>query len=127
MELSYEAGISLKIPGQDYGMAKPVVRFTVDSDGDVDAQIAQHKAALGKVAAAVDESLAQELANITGMAVEGYGVATKVEALEKLLDFTVAEMKRQKAVLAGLVGAKEDVEPAVGQGSTRSGRRKAAK
>ncbi|KKM69984.1 hypothetical protein LCGC14_1445340 [marine sediment metagenome] len=98
-ELSYEAAITLKIPGTDYGMAKPSVRFTIDVEGDIDAQIEQHKKALEKLAPAVEESLAQELANITGLNVEGYGVAAKVEKLEKLLDFTVKEMKRQKEII----------------------------
>lgn len=98
-ELSFEAGITLKIPGTDYGMAKPSIRFTIDAGGDVDGQIEQHKAALGKLAPAVEEALAQELANITGLNVEGFGVAVSVARLEKLLDFTVKEMRRQKAVI----------------------------
>ena len=121
MELSYEAGITLKIPGQDYGMAKPVVRFTIDTDGDVDAQIAQHKAALEKLAPAVDEATAQGLANITGMAVEGYGLEDKVSKLSEMLDFVVAELKRQKKVLAG-----EDPGPEAKPKKARSGRRKKA-
>jgi hypothetical protein len=109
-ELVYEAGITLKIPGTDYGMAKPIVRFTIDVDGDVAEQIAQHKAALEELAPAVEEALAQQLANITGLAVEGYGLADRVEKLSKLLDFTVKEMKRQKTVVDSIapsvVGAK---------------------
>jgi peptidoglycan hydrolase CwlO-like protein len=105
-ELSYEAAITLKIPGTDYGMAKPSVRFTIDADGDVAEQIEQHKAALEELAPAVEESLAQQLANITGLAVEGYGLSTKVDKLAKLLDFTVAEMKKQKATLKELTPKK---------------------
>jgi hypothetical protein len=111
-ELVYEAGITLKIPGTDYGMAKPIVRFTVDVEGDVDEQIAQHKAALEKVGPAVDETLAQQLANITGLAVEGYGLASKVADLDKLLGFTITEMKRQKKALkkAGIAADEEPEE-----------------
>ncbi len=98
-ELSYEAAITLKIPGTDYGMAKPSVRFTIDVEGDIAEQIEQHKAALAELAPAVEEALAQQLANITGLAVEGYGLAASVAKLEKLLDFTVKEMKRQKEVV----------------------------
>ncbi len=105
-ELSYEAGITLKIPGTDYGMAKPSVRFTIDAEGDVAGQIEQHKAALEELAPAVEEALAQQLANITGLAVEGYGLSAKVEKLSKLLDFTVEEMKRHKAVLKELAPRK---------------------
>ncbi len=101
-ELSFEAGITLKIPGTDYGMAKPVVRFTVDVDGDVDAQVEQHKEALAKVAPAVEESLGQALANITGLAVEGYGLADEVAKLAKTQAFIVKEMKRQKEVVGRL-------------------------
>ncbi len=121
MELSYEAGITLKIPGQDYGMAKPAIRFTIDTDGDVDGQIAQHKVALEKLAPAVEESTALALANITGLAVEGYGMEDKVKKLSDLLDFVVEEMKRQKAILAG-----EDPPAEAKPKKGRSGRRKKA-
>ena len=119
LELSYEAGITLKIPGTDYGMAKPSVRFTIDVEGDIDAQIEQHKKALEKLAPAVEESLAQELANITGLNVEGYGVAEKVKGLEQRLDFIVTEMKRQKEVLEDIVGAKQVDKPAVRGGEEK--------
>ncbi|KKL96052.1 hypothetical protein LCGC14_1848380 [marine sediment metagenome] len=118
-ELSYEAGITLPIPGTKFGMSKPSVRFTIDVEGDIDAQIEQHKKALEKLAPAVEESLAQELANITGLNVEGYGVAEKVKGLEQRLDFIVTEMKRQKEVLEDIVGAKQVDKPAV-----RGGKRK---
>ncbi len=104
-ELTYEAGITIKIPGKDqYNIAKPSLRWTIDSAGDVDEQIAQHKAALEKLAPALEESLGQELANISGLSVSGAGQGAALAKLEKLVEFVVKEQLRVKGVLeeAGL-------------------------
>lgn len=101
-DLTYEAGITLKIPGKDqYNMAKPVLRWTIDSAGDVDEQIKQHKAALEKLAPAVEEALGQELANISGLNVSGAGQGSAIIKLEKKLEFVVKEQLRVKDVLEG--------------------------
>ena len=104
-DLTYEAGITVGIPGKDkFNMAKPVLRWTIDSAGDVDEQIEQHKAALEKLAPAVEEALGQELANISGLSVSGAGQGAAITKLEKLLEFTINEQVRLKGVLedAGL-------------------------
>ena len=97
-----EVGITLKIPGTDYGMAKPIVRMDFDIDGDIDEQIERHKKAMEKTGPAVEEATAQELANTTGIASEGYGLADEVAKLAKTLGFVVKEMKRQKEVVGKL-------------------------
>ena len=99
-EITYEAGVTIKIPGKDqYNMAKPVLRWTIDSAGDVDEQIEQHKAALEKLAPAVEEALGQELANISGLSVSGAGQGAALAKLEKLMEFVVKEQLRVKGVL----------------------------
>ncbi len=101
-EQTIELGITLKIPGKDqYNMAKPVLRWTIDSSGDVAAQIAEHKAALEEVAPELEEALGQQLANISGLSVSGAGQGAALAKLEKLMEFVVKEQLRVKEVIEG--------------------------
>ena len=106
-DLTYEAGITVGIPGKDkFNMAKPVLRWTIDSAGDVDEQIEQHKAALEKLAPAVEEALGQELANISGLSVSGAGQGAAIVQLEKMIEHIIKEQLRVKKVLKGKKGDK---------------------
>ncbi len=101
-ELTIELGITVGIPGKDkFNMAKPVLRWTIDSSGDVAAQIAEHKAALEEVAPEIEEALGQQLANVSGLSVSGAGQGAALAKLEKLMEFVVKEQLRVKEVLEG--------------------------
>ena len=101
-EQTIELGITVGIPGKDkFNMAKPVLRWTIDSSGDVAAQIAVHKAALEEVGPEIEEALGQQLANISGLSVSGAGQGAALVKLEKLMEFVVKEQLRVKAVLEG--------------------------
>ena len=99
-EQTIELGITLKIPGKDqYNMAKPVLRWTIDSAGDVAAQIAEHKAALEEVGPEIEEALGQQLANVSGLSVSGAGQGAALAKLEALMEFTIKEQTRVKELL----------------------------
>ena len=101
-ELTIELGITVGIPGKDkFNMAKPVLRWTIDSAGDVAAQIAVHKAALEEVAPEIEAALGQQLANVSGLSVSGAGQGAALAKLEKLMEFVVKEQLRVKKVLEG--------------------------
>ena len=100
MDLTIELGVTVGIPGKDkFNMAKPVLRWTIDSAGDVAAQIAEHKAALEEVAPELEEALGQQLANISGLSVSGAGQGAALVKLEKLMEFVVKEQLRVKELL----------------------------
>ena len=102
MDLTIELGVTVGIPGKDkFNIAKPVLRWTIDSAGDVAAQIAEHKAALEEVGPEIEEALGQQLANISGLSVSGAGQGAALAKLEKLMEFVVKEQLRVKAALAG--------------------------
>ncbi len=101
-EQTIELGITVGIPGKDkFNMAKPVLRWTIDSDGDIPAQIAVHKAALEEVSPEIEEALGQQLANVSGLSVSGAGQGAALAKLEKLMEFVVKEQLRVKEVLEG--------------------------
>jgi hypothetical protein len=73
-KVSMDFGLTLKIPGKDFEMIKPNVSFTdIDTEGDVEAQVALCVAAVSKIEAAAEGALAQVVADLTGMAFEGGG------------------------------------------------------
>ena len=99
-DLTIELGITVGIPGKDkFNMAKPVLRWTIDSAGDVAAQIAVHKAALEEVAPEIEAALGQQLANVSGLSVSGAGQGAALAKLERLMEFVVKEQLRVKEVL----------------------------
>lgn len=101
-ELTIELGITMKIPGKDqYNMAKPVLRWTIDSAKDVDEQIAEHKAALEKVGPELEAALGQQLANVSGLSVSGAGQGAALTKLEQTVEFIIKEQLRVKKVLGG--------------------------
>ena len=101
-DLTIELGSTVGIPGKDkFNMAKPVLRWTIDSSGDVAAQIAEHKAALEEVGPEIEEALGQQLANVSGLSVSGAGQGAALAKLEKLMEFVVKEQLRVKEVLEG--------------------------
>ena len=92
----------MKIPGKDqYNMAKPVLRWTIDSAGDVAAQIAQHKAALEEIGPEIEAALGQQLANVSGLSVSGAGQGAALAVVEKKIEFIITEQLRVKDVLEG--------------------------
>lgn len=96
-KISVKEGITLPIPNQQYSSVRPEIGFyDIDTDGDVDAQLAACRAAAEKVAAAVEDDVAQEAANLTGLNFEGRGVAARVVKLEELVEKVVKEVRRQK-------------------------------
>ena len=99
-ELVIELGVTIKIPGKDqYNMAKPVLRWTIDSAGDVLAQIAEHKAALEAVGPELEAALGQQLANVSGLSVSGAGQGAALSKLEQQVEFIIKEQLRVKEVL----------------------------
>lgn len=102
MEQIIELGITIGIPGKDkFNMAKPVLRWTIDSAGDVAAQIEEHKAALEEAGPEIEAALGQQLANVSGLSVSGAGQGAALAKLEKLMEFVVKEQLRVKKVLEG--------------------------
>ena len=100
MDLTIELGVTVGIPGKDkFNMAKPVLRWTIDSDGDIPAQIAVHKAALEEVGPEIEEALGQQLANVSGLSVSGAGQGAALARLEALMEFTIKEQTRVKELL----------------------------
>ena len=91
----------------------------IDVDGDVDAQVDRMVSALGeKIAAKGEEALAQEASNISGLAVEGFGIAGMFEEYKSRTktwqDNVVGEVRRQKRILKKIApdedGAEEETE-----------------
>ncbi len=105
-ELTIELGITVGIPGKDrFNMAKPVLRWTIDSARDVDEQIAEHKAALEKVGPELEAALGQQLANVSGLSVSGAGQGAALAKLEGMVEFIIKEQLRVKKMLEGVPGA----------------------
>jgi len=87
-KVSVDFGLTLKIPGKDFEMLKPSVSFTdIDTEGDVEAQIAACVAAVPKIQEAAEGALAQSVADLSGMAFEGGGWTAA---------FNVYKVNRQK-------------------------------
>ena len=75
-KLSVELSLTVKIPNQEFGMFKVATWFgDIDADGDVEAQVAKLSEAFETVAQGAEKALAQEAANVSGLSVEGLGLA----------------------------------------------------
>ena len=100
--------LGLTIPGpQQYSSLKPEIEISdIDADGDVDAQIAAALAALAKLYEAGEQQLAQEAANMGGLAIEGLGLATELKefkaGFEEFKAHVVIQVKELKAKVAAL-------------------------
>ena len=107
--VSFKAGLTIPGP-QQYSSLKPEIEISdIDADGDVDAQIAAALAALAKVYEVGEQQLAQEAANMGGLAIEGLGLATELKEfkafVEKRLEQIVAEIKKQGEALTKAIKA----------------------
>ena len=71
-------GITLPHPDKDnYTMWKADITIDgIDASGDVDAQMKEAIAAFEKMAEAIEEPLAQNLSDTSGLSIEGIGFAT---------------------------------------------------
>lgn len=122
-KIDVEIGVSLKLPNVDYGMIKPTVRFSdIDTDGDLEAQIKACVAAIGPIAEGVEQALAQEAANASGLSIEGLGLAGEFTAFRDNSNAVTKKLIEQIRKLTGQVN--EIIEGQEGEqkdGATTSG------
>lgn len=101
-KISIKAGITL--PGQkDYSSLRAEVEFAeIETDGDIKTQIEECVVAIEQTTPAAEETLAQQLSNLSGLDIEGVGIATKFEEFKgKVRNWAqemIDEMKELKAL-----------------------------
>lgn len=107
--VSVKLGLTLPVPSKDGGF--PYVRVDVeygdiDTERDVDAQIAECIEATEKVAVSAETAVAQQATNLSGLNFEGLGMADDLKRLKERLNTYLpelkAEVKRQGEALAKL-------------------------
>lgn len=77
--IDVSAGATIPIPNQKFGFLRPDVAFkNIDISQPLEPQIEAAKAAALIVAAAVEETLAQQLADMSGLTVEGTGMVAEL-------------------------------------------------
>ncbi len=97
-------GVTLPNPKDKWHNFKADITISeIDTEGDIDAQLKTCLDALEKIAEAVEEPLAQTLANSSGLGIEGIGLATDltdmIKSNETWRENIVTEIKKlQKAV-----------------------------
>ncbi len=84
-KITVSAGITL--PGSvDYSSFKGLVEFSdIDTDKPLDAQLEECLEAVDATSKVVEESLAKQASNLSGMNVEGVGLATEFEEFRNRL------------------------------------------
>jgi hypothetical protein len=114
--ISVELGLTLPIPNRDIGVFKQTIWFgSIDTEGDVDAQVKLCLDALPKVVDGAEAGLAQTAANMSALSIEGIGLAQEVtefkgkvsEALKKI----VGKMNDQTGELATIKTLLEQAVP----------------
>jgi len=110
-KISVMTGLTLPIPGQQYGMVKLEVRYTdIDTEGDVETQLKKCDEVALQTAERSEKTLAQTVADTTGLAVEGTGLAKEFVAFKEQAQTAIMkcarEIKRQKDVIENLTGQK---------------------
>jgi hypothetical protein len=108
-KISVMTGLTLPIPGQQYGMLKTEIRFSdIDIDEDVDVQLKRCSEAALAASESSEKTLAQVVADTSGLAVEGTGIVAELttfkEATKAAVTRLAQEVKRQKDVLEQTLG-----------------------
>ncbi|KKK82220.1 hypothetical protein LCGC14_2805560 [marine sediment metagenome] len=86
MKVTIRAGLTLPGP-KEYSSIRSDVEFVdVDLDGDLKAQFEGGVKAIEEAEEYIDKSLAQQTANISGLSLEGLGVATELKKLKDKLN-----------------------------------------
>lgn len=86
-EVSAELGLTLPIPGVDFGMVKPVIRVDgIDTDGDVDAQLKAGVEVGVKALAVLDDQMDVALLNLLAPEMGKPGYRERLEKTESLLE-----------------------------------------
>ena len=78
-KISIKLGIT--IPGQkDYSSLRAETEFSeIDTEGDIKAQVEECLSAIEQTTQPAEEVLAQQISNLSGLSIEGVGIATKFE------------------------------------------------
>lgn len=78
-KISIKLGVT--IPGQkEYSSLRAETEFSeIDTDGDIKAQVEECLAAIEQATQSAEEVLAQQISNLSGLNIEGVGIATKFE------------------------------------------------
>ena len=110
-KVSVMTGLTLPIPGQQYGMVKLEIRYTdIDTEDDVESQLKKCDEVALQTAERSEKTLAQTTADTTGLAVEGTGMAKEFanfkEQAQTAIMKIAREVKRQKDIVDALAGQK---------------------
>ena len=110
-KISVMTGLTLPIPGQQYGMVKLEIRYTdIDTEGDVETQLKKCDEVALQTAERSEKTLAQTVADTTGLAVEGTGLVKEFTAFKEQAQTAIMkiahEVKRHKDVLEQVSGSK---------------------
>ena len=91
-KITVSAGITL--PGSvDYSSFKGLVEFSeIDTDKPIDPQLEECLEAVDATAKVVEESLAKQASNLSGMNVEGVGLASEFEEFRTRLRVLFGEL-----------------------------------
>jgi len=76
-KISIELGVT--IPGQkEYNTLRAAIKFDeIETNGDIKAQVEECIAAIEQAAESAEGSLAQQISNLSGLSIEGVGLATE--------------------------------------------------
>ncbi len=106
MKVTIRAGLTLPGP-KEYSSIRSDVEFVdVDLDGDLKAQFESGVKAIEEAEEHVDKALAQQVSNLSGLSLEGLGVATELQKLKDKLN------PWAKGLTADIVGIKAAFEKA---------------
>lgn len=130
MKVTIRAGITLPGP-KEYSSIRSDVEFVdIDPDGDLKAQFESGVKAIEEAEGYVDKALAQQVSNLSGLSLEGLGVATALKELKDKLnpwakgltaDIKGIQVALEKAGYSVEIVEKEEEKP---QKSKRRGRPK---
>ena len=98
--IDIETSITLPIPGQKFGMLKPTVRYSgININEPIEPQLERFRTVALQVAADAETTLAQMIADMTGLTVEGVGITADVKNLQaKFTDLTRTVNAHSKAL-----------------------------
>ena len=103
MKITIRAGLTLQ-PKQFHAIRSDVEFIDIDPDSDLKAQFESGVKAIEEAEEHVDKALAQQVSNLSGLSLEGLGVATE---LQKLKDKLNPWAKGLTADIAGIKAALE--------------------
>ncbi len=106
MKITIRAGLTLPGP-KEYSSIRSDVEFVdVDLDGDLRAQFESGVKAIEEAEKHVDKALAQQVSNLSGLSLEGLGVATELKKLKDKLN------PWAKGLISDIAGIKAALEKA---------------